>query len=153
MAATHIKCDTYLETDHSSPWSQRLLDAIISRVMELSVVLLWHGTWTLMDLLSEEEAWLGLDKAHSAWFSLAVGWTGGLLLLAAQFLVLILNYWSSRSLKCIFHVIFYIYILLGMKFNPIIHNFCLVFNFRCIYNHCQFSRVLVPHGFVLPSRG
>ena len=89
-AATHIKCETFLGTDNASPWSQRLLDALLSRVLEVGVVLLWHGTWTLMDLLSEEDAWLGLDRAHSAWLSLAVGWTGGLLLFATQFLVLLL---------------------------------------------------------------
>ena len=113
-AATHIKCETFLGTDSTSPWSQRLLDALLSRVLEVGVVLLWHGTWTMMDLLSEEDAWLGLDRAHSAWLSLAVGWTGGLLLFVTQFLVLLLYYyWKSRLLKCMFHVIFYIYILLG----------------------------------------
>merc|ERR1740129_1617750 len=78
------------------------------------MVLLWHGTWTLMDLLSEEDKWLGLDRSQSAWLSLAVGWSGGLLLFAAQFLVLLLYYCDNRLLKCMFHVIFYLYILFGV---------------------------------------
>ena len=127
VAATHIKCETFLDTDHSSPWSQRLLDALLSRVMEVGVVLLWHGTWTLMDLLSEEDKWLGLDRGQSAWLSLAVGWSGGLLLFATQFLVLLLYYCDNRLLKCMFHVIFYLYILFGME--------CLLFLTIVAYNN------------------
>ena len=32
----------------------------------------------------EQEAWLGLSPAHSAWLSLGVGWAGGLVLLVTQ---------------------------------------------------------------------
>lgn len=99
VAATHIKCETMLDTDHNSPWSQRLLDTLLSRVMEVGVVLLWHGIWTLMDLLSEGDKWLGLDRGQSAWLSLAVGWAGGLLLFAAQFQVLLLSYCDNRLFK------------------------------------------------------
>ena len=61
------------------------------------------------------EVRLGLDRGQSAWLSLAVGWSGGLLLFATQFLVLLLYYCDNRLLKCMFHVIFYLYILFGME--------------------------------------
>ena len=114
LPATHIKCDTYLDTDHTSPWPRRLLDTLLSRGLEAGVVLLWHGIWTLMDLVTEEEAWLGLDRGHSAWLSLALGWSGGLTLLLTQVPILRLYHCSSsRFWNCMFHVVFYIYILLG----------------------------------------
>ena len=103
------------QSEASVQVSRRLVDVLLSRVIEAGVVLLWHGLWTIMDLLSDKEAWLGLSPAHSAWLSLGVGWAGGLVVLVMQVPVLLLHHrHKSRLLRCLFLISFYLFILFGV---------------------------------------
>ena len=130
--------------------SRRLVDVLLSRVIEAGVVLLWHGLWTIMDLLSDKEAWLGLSPAHSAWLSLGVGWAGGLVLLVMQVPVLLLHHLhKSRLLRCLFLISFCLFILFGAATSQL----CVSINVsRCCQHYRQFPRSLVPPGSLLHPR-
>merc|ERR1712059_61692 len=48
-----IPCGTFLETNLKDPMCRRFLDGLLSRVIEAGVVLIWHGIWSLMDVITE----------------------------------------------------------------------------------------------------
>ena len=51
----HIHADTVLNSRPGDKVLTRIADGVLSRVMEAGVVLLWHGVWSFMDLVLEDE--------------------------------------------------------------------------------------------------
>ena len=70
----------------------------------------------MMDHVTEDASLLGLARPQSALASLVLGWAGGLALLCLQVPLLLLHHQlqhCGRLLTAAFHVLFYLYILLG----------------------------------------
>ena len=87
----HIHADTVLDSCPGDLVCRRIADGVSSRVMEAGVVLLWHGIWSFMDLLLEDEViGLGLEHKEAGLASLTAGWLAGpiILLLHLPFLSL-----------------------------------------------------------------
>ena len=78
----HIHADTVLNSCPGDPVLTRIADGVLSRVMEAGVVLLWHGVWSFMDLvLEDEQIGLGLHHNEAGLASLTAGWLAGPLIL------------------------------------------------------------------------
>ena len=78
----HIHADTVLNSRPGDPVLTRIADGVLSRVMEAGVVLLWHGVWSFMDLvLEDEQIGLGLHHNEAGLASLTAGWLAGPLIL------------------------------------------------------------------------
>ncbi len=58
--------DSTLEQTDQHSLAYRCLDVVISYVLEVFVVLFWHGLWTLEDLYSNQ---CGIEYEMSAWIS------------------------------------------------------------------------------------
>ena len=70
----------------------------------------------MMDHVTEDASLLGLARPQSALASLVLGWAGGLALVCLQVPLLLLHHQlqhCSRLLTAAFHILFYLYILLG----------------------------------------
>jgi len=89
-----ISCSTFLETDLKSSWHKRAVDCLISRILEIGVILTWHGFWTFSDIVTEEV--YELSHTESTFFSLFVGLSGGFFLFVVQ-IPLLKFYHSSKS--------------------------------------------------------
>ena len=73
---------------------KRAADCLASRIVEVGVILVWHGFWTLTDVVTEVV--YEMTHTESSFFSLSVGLSGGLFLFIVQFPLLKL-YNSSES--------------------------------------------------------
>ena len=114
LASSHINCETFLGTDSSSSVSRRVQDVILSRILEVAVILHWHGIWSSMDILMEEM--MGMTRTQSSWMSLIMGWSLAILLFIFQFPLLILyKHCKNKISKYGYCVIFQIYVILGMS--------------------------------------
>ena len=106
----HISADTFLETGPKDSGKRRAVDCLSSRIVEVGVILLWHGFWTFTDFVTEEVC--EMSHIESSWFSLYMGWLGGLLLFLLQFPLLKLYHTSdSNALSQ------YLFLLLNFIFN------------------------------------
>ena len=116
---THISCDTYLSTDSSSPWSRRLLDTALSRMLELAIILTWHGVWSLMDLGLEQ--FLGMTRMESAWTTWYIGIIGASIMFFYQFILLCLFKAGGECfvVKSLFYILYYVFLLIGEYFYTI----------------------------------
>ena len=98
---------------------KRLIDVILSRLVEFSVILCWHGLWTSMDIVMEDAEMMNLTHAESAWGSLVIGWPLGLFLFFIQFPLLVTYQHCKHFItKGIYYVFFQSYIILGRIFIP-----------------------------------
>ena len=87
--------------DHSLP--ERVLDVLVTMLIELFIILSWHGLWTIIDVLSEGHGYLEIELDRQAWFSFV-----------SRGRHLVPNC-SAASLKKILHTV---YRLLGRKCRP-----------------------------------
>ena len=98
----HIHADTVLSSCPGEPVCRRIADGVSSRVMEAGVVLLWHGIWSFMDLLLEDEViGLGLEHKEAGLASLTAGWLAGPIILLLHLPFLSLRFqliYSSNSI-------------------------------------------------------
>ena len=78
MPESHISCDTYLNTNQSSIISRRLLDMMLSRLLEIAIILTWHGVWSLMDIGLEQH--MEMTRPQSSWTTLYIGLIGACIL-------------------------------------------------------------------------
>ena len=108
----HIYAHTFFSTKYHDPKTTRLKDLLISRAVELSVVLTWHGIWTLTDLLTKN-VWR-MSLLESSFVTLILGYTGGLLLFIIQFPILRLAHSKSKVARIICPFAIYIFTLLGV---------------------------------------
>ena len=46
VAGDHIHCDTFLRTGPGDQMCRRLTDVLLSRIVEIGVILAWHGFWS-----------------------------------------------------------------------------------------------------------
>ena len=71
----------------------------------------------MMDHVTEDASLLGLARPQSALASLVLGWAGGLALVCLQVPLLLLHHQLQHTgtslLTAAFHILFYLYILLG----------------------------------------
>ena len=79
----NIASDTYLSSGPDSGWAYRLADALVSRLVELSVILMWHGVWTMTDLVLEVH--LGMSNWSSTMVGYCCGLAGGMAVFVMQF--------------------------------------------------------------------
>lgn len=101
----HIHADTVLNSRPGDPVLTRIADGVLSRVMEAGVVLLWHGVWSFMDLvLEDEQIGLGLHHNEAGLASLTAGWLAGPLILLLHLPLLSLSIslpLESKLLHCL----------------------------------------------------
>ena len=94
------------------------MDCLLSRLLEVSTILLWHGLWSLADLLTRLHLCPGEDEycQPGAVMSLTVGWTGGVLLFLSQFPLLQLSQGRHRTrLRLLaFNITNYLFTLAGV---------------------------------------
>ena len=107
-----IYVHTFLSTRYCDPKTARLKDLLISRVVEVSVVLTWHGIWTLTDLLTKN-IWR-MSLLESSFVTLILGYTGGLLLFIIQFPLLRLAHSKRKLARITRPLAIYIFTLLGV---------------------------------------
>ena len=90
----------------------------MSRVLEVATVLLWHGLWSLTDLLTRLHLCPGEDEycQSGALLSLLVGWSGGALLALSQFPLLRLSHGRHRTRQRlrVFNILNYLFTLAGV---------------------------------------
>ena len=77
-----MKCYTFLQSDPTSGYAWRIADSLVSRAIEASVILTWHGMWMLTDNLFDV---MGIDPLRSALLSIFIGTAGALVIFIAQF--------------------------------------------------------------------
>ena len=111
-----ISAPTFLESDLSDSWMRRAADCLASRVVEVGVILVWHGLWTTTDIITKKEDFFNLNLRDSTFFSLFVGLTGGFVLFILQFPLLKCYHLSKSSqfFQIIFYILFYIFNLCGV---------------------------------------
>lgn len=96
----HIHADTVLNSCPGDPVLTRIADGVLSRVMEAGVVLLWHGVWSFMDLvLEDQQIGLGLHHNEAGLASLTAGWLAGPLILLLHLPLLFLRSSTISNLK------------------------------------------------------
>jgi len=78
----HISCTTFLNANRKQSSSRWFADGLVSRGLELFVVLSWHGMWSLIDIITDK--CFGLSFEHSTLVSLVLGLVGVLILLFLQ---------------------------------------------------------------------
>eukprot|EP00092_Neocalanus_flemingeri_P018475 GFUD01019994.1.p1 GENE.GFUD01019994.1~~GFUD01019994.1.p1 ORF type:complete len:407 (+),score=61.26 GFUD01019994.1:95-1315(+) len=104
-------CATYLKSSSETIFLKRCIDGILSRIVKLNVILLWHGIWKMSDILTEDKDYWRLSHQQSAWFSLGVGGVGAVFLFCSQFGLLKLQT-SLHGL--FFQILLVIFYLLGV---------------------------------------
>ena len=92
----------------------RLLDTLLSRTLEVAIILTWHGVWSLMDIILEEK--LLMTRNESSWMTLYIGVSGAVLMYFYQFMLLVL--YNSPLNNCliirvIFFIFYYIFLFIG----------------------------------------
>jgi len=113
--ASQISYSSFLGTDKTSTTLKRLLDVVLSRLVELSVILCWHGIWTIMDIVTEDVEMMNMTRLQSAWGSLIVGWSLGLFLFFFQFPLLVTHQYCKNTItKGFYYIFFQAYIILGV---------------------------------------
>ena len=92
--------------------SRRLADVLLSRIIEIGVILTWHGFWSAtgktnsvfnfftrmsfsLDFITETH--FGMSRSETSWLSLQVGWTGGCFILLWQWVLLYLYHNVSAA--------------------------------------------------------
>ena len=135
--------ETYLKTGPEDPWSRRIVDCFVSRILEVATIFVWHGIWTCIDILTEEV--YGLSHLESSLLSLAVGWTGGLALFLAQF-PLLLSSQSHSTYIGLFSSLNFLFNLAGVFIT--INRYSLIFMVE-YFPLFQFPVQLVPFKYLL----
>ena len=92
----------------------RLLDTLLSRILEVAIILTWHGVWSLMDIILEEK--LLMTRNESSWMTLYIGVSGAVLMYFYQFMLLVI--YNSPLNNCliirvIFFIFYYIFLFIG----------------------------------------
>jgi len=85
-ADEHILSCTYLESNKEDSLFRRLNDGLVSRCLEICVVLCWHGIWTLIDFFTLDV--FGMSYPESLFLSLVAGFTGIMAIFCLQFVLL-----------------------------------------------------------------
>ena len=111
-----ILAPTFLDSEVTDSWTRRGADCLASRAVEVGVILVWHGLWTITDIITKEEDFFHLSHKESSFFSLFVGLSGGLLLFVLQFPLLKCVHLSKSNqiFKMIYYILFYIFNLCGV---------------------------------------
>jgi len=55
VPSEHILASTYFQANKDDTFLRRLCDSVVSRLLEICVVLTWHGIWTLLDIFTYEK--------------------------------------------------------------------------------------------------
>ena len=121
---------------------KRAADCLASRIVEVGVILVWHGFWTITDVVTEEV--YEMNHTESSLFSLSVGLSGGLFLFIVQF-PLLKFYNSSESgvyARYIFLVLNFIFNLAGVYIT--ISRYFIYIVFTTLSLCFQFPFQLVP---------
>merc|ERR1712012_1290419 len=117
----HISSDTYLRSGPGDTGPRRVNDCLISRLLEVATIFVWHGVWSLTDIYSEQTL-CQLDTSlclDSALFSLMLGWSGGCLIFVSQVpLIFFSQFRHSNKLNLIlFNIINFIFNVAGVYFT------------------------------------
>ncbi|XP_023335090.1 uncharacterized protein LOC111706445 [Eurytemora carolleeae] len=111
----HLSSQTFLETDKSDPIFRRLCDGFVSRLLEICVVLTWHGAWSFIDIASDE---LGWSSGFSGLVCLLVGFLGIIFIFLIQFILINTassnNKMADSSPSVCWHIFNYIFTLVGI---------------------------------------
>ena len=143
-----ISADTLLETGFKDSTLKRAADCLASRIVEVGVILVWHGFWTLTDVVTEEVC--EMNHTESTFFSLSVGLSGGLFLFVLQF-PLLKFYNSSESnvyARHIFLAVNFIFNLAGVYVT--INRYFIYSICTALYLCFQFPFQLVSPRHLLP---